>query len=112
MVPLLILLADVDALVAKARAVIAPERGCARSQATDVTVCGRRAADRFRVPFTGYDPGDPRAETVAGERHRLLNKTNNCREMRAMQTGCGFAGVKLTTGGGKGPQLSGRKPAP
>lgn len=112
MLPLLMMLADVETMVARARTLTAPEQGCKPGQATDITVCGRRAADRFRVPFTGYEPGDPRGETVAGERQRLLNKTNACQERRAIMVDCGFAGARFTAGGRDGTNLSGRKLAP
>jgi len=112
MLPLLMMIADVEAMVAKAHALTAPERGCGVVQRTDVTVCGRRAADRFRVPFTGYDPGDPRGETVSGERLRLLNRTNACQDRRAIMVDCGFVGARFTTGGRDGTHLSGRTLAP
>jgi hypothetical protein len=112
MLPLLMMLADVQAMMAKARALTAPERGCGSVRETGVTVCGRRAADRFRVPFTGYEPGDPRAQTVAGERQRLLNRTNACQDRRAIMVDCGFVGAHFTAGGRSGPRLSGRELAP
>ena len=37
----------------------------------DILVCGARRADRWRVPFVGYDAGDPRGESVEGERKRI-----------------------------------------
>ena len=39
-----------------------------------IIVCGRRAADRWRVPLLGYDAGDPRGESVSGERNRLASE--------------------------------------
>lgn len=112
MLPLLMLLANVETMIAKARTLTMPERGCKAGGDTDITVCGRHAADRFRVPFTGYEPGDPRAQTVAGERQRLLNRTSACQDQRAILINCGFVGAHFTTGGRSGTHLSGRKLAP
>lgn len=111
MLPLLVLLADVDALLARARTMTAPERRCTERNGTDITVCGRRAVDRYRVPFVGYDPGDPRGRTVAAERNALIATRNSCQEMRAIQVGCGFAGAHLSVGGGR-TTLTGRTLAP
>ncbi len=115
MLSLLILVqaADPAALLQTAQRITAAEPGCRRdADTTDITVCGLRNADRFRVPFVGYEPGDPRAEGVPAERQRLLARTNNCQERRAIAAGCGFAGVHLTTGG-RGTSLTGaRKLAP
>ncbi|SFP89187.1 hypothetical protein [Sphingomonas rubra] len=112
MLSLLLMLADVETMIARSRTLTAPERGCRVGQPTDITVCGRRAADRFRVPFVGYEPGDPRAETVAGERQRLLHRTDACQDRRAIMVGCGSWGLGVTSGGGKGTRLSGRTLAP
>ncbi len=114
MLPLLLIAAaEPVTLIEKARTMTAADRRCTVSaDATDVTVCGMRNADRFRVPFTGYEPGDPRAESVAGERARLMNRTDNCQERRAIATGCGFVGVTMTSGG-RGTTVAGaRKLAP
>jgi hypothetical protein len=104
---------DPATLLATARERMSAEHRCTFSaDATDITVCGMRNADRFRVPFVGYEPGDPRAETVAGERERLLARTDNCQERRAIQAGCGFVGARMTTSS-RGTSLSGaRKLAP
>ena len=69
--------------------------------ATDVTVCGLRTADRFRVPFLAPDPGNPLHEPVAKERQRYLARTDNCREKSTFLVGCGSFGLSVTTGGGK-----------
>ena len=110
MLPFLIMLADVDAMLATARRMTAPERGC-ESSAADITVCGRRAADRYRVPFIGYEPGDPRGMTVAAERARLIATPDACQAKSAIMTGCGFVGARFSTGG-KGTTLTGRRLAP
>jgi hypothetical protein len=69
--------------------------------ATDVTVCGLRTADRFRVPFLAPDPGNPLHEPVAKERQRYLARTDNCKEKSTFLVGCGSFGLSVTTGGGK-----------
>lgn len=100
-------------LIAAAHLLTAAEPGCHRdADATDITVCGMRNADRFRVPFVGYEPGDPRAEGVPAERQRLLARTDNCQERKAILAGCGFAGVHVTSSG-RGTSVTGaRKLAP
>ena len=83
---------------------------CQASQADDIVVCGRRAADKFRLPLIAVDPGDPKKEGVPAERERLLARTNNCEEMSTFLVGCGKAGVTMSTrtgvtlgGGGERP---------
>lgn len=60
----------------------------------EIIVCGARKADRYRVPFIGYDAGDPRAETVAEERERLQYRTTPCQDRGPFLIGCGSIGVK------------------
>lgn len=110
---LLIAAADPAALVAAARSFTAAEHRCtADADSTDITVCGLRNADRFRVPFVGYEPGDPRAEGVGAERQRLLARTDACQEKRAIMVGCGSFGLHMTSNG-RGTSVTGnRKPAP
>ena len=68
-----------------------------RSQPDEVVVCGRRRADRYRLPFEPDPvPGDPRREGVHAERERLQGKKNNCAEKSAFLVGCGMAGVSVT----------------
>lgn len=102
---------DDAALIATARAKLSAERRCVVDpDSTDITVCGLRNADRFRVPFVGYEPGDPRGESVSGERQRLLNRTTPLKELSPFQVGGGLVGVTMSVGGdGK---TSARKPAP
>ncbi len=72
------------------------------ADAREIMICGRRNADRYRVPFTGYAVGDPRGETVAGERVRLQNQTTTCQDLGPFQIKCGMVGVHATVGLGKG----------
>ncbi|MDP1028293.1 hypothetical protein Q5H91_13795 [Sphingomonas sp. KR1UV-12] len=114
MLALLILTAvDPAALLATAREKTAAERACVYdADATDITVCGLRNADRFRVPFVGYEPGDPRGEGVAAERLRLLGRTDACQEKRAIMVGCGSFGLHMTTNGSGTNVMGNRKLAP
>ena len=74
----------------------------------EVTVCGRRQADRYRLPLVAVDLDDPGHEGVAAERDRLLARTTNCQEHRAFLVGCGMAGVTLSTR--HGVALGGERP--
>lgn len=116
MIPLFLLIAappQAD-LVATARERLAAERRCVLDpDSTDITVCGLRRADRFRVPFVVRDPGDPRHEGVHAERVRLLNPTNPVKELSPFLVGGGMAGVSAgVTFGVSGSTGFVRKPAP
>ncbi len=100
-----------DPLMTTAKARMAAEQPCIQSaDATDITVCGRRRADRFRVPLVVHDPGDPAYESVRDERTRLLHRTSPLDDLGPFQVGGGMAGVSVTVGGEGGPMI--RKPAP
>lgn len=73
----------------------------ARTSADEIAVCGRRDADRYRVPLIEHDPGDPAHEGVAAERERLLARTSNCREKSLFLVGCGSAGATASAGFGR-----------
>jgi hypothetical protein len=77
------------------RAATRTERPCSEAtSAGEVTVCGRREADRrYRVPFVGI----PVRDQVHRERDALLeDKIARCgREL--MFRGCGMVGVTMTT---------------
>jgi hypothetical protein len=100
-----------DPLMATAKARMAAEQPCIQSaDETDITVCGMRHADRFRVPFVVHDAGDPKHESVRNERTRLLHRTSPLDDLGPFQVGGGMAGVTMTVGGEGGTSL--RKPAP
>ena len=104
---------SVDAIVANTRRLTTVERRCVYDRnSTDVTVCGRRNADRFRVPFVPVpEPGDPKNEAVMTERTRLLARTTPIDEMSPFLVNGGFTGVTMDTNPrDHGPTL--RKPAP
>ena len=87
------------AMVEKARARLNPPRCVYDADSTDVTVCGLRHADRYRVPFVTSDPGDPRHEAVAAERARLLHRTTPLQDLSPFLVGGGMAGVHMTVTG-------------
>ena len=110
MVPLLLLLADTPDLVARAHDAIAPPRCEASAQAGEVTVCGARRADRYRVPFVTVDPGDPAHEAVMSERTRLMHRTSPLEELSLFQVGGGMVGVSTTVGGRGSGHVTGWRP--
>ena len=74
------------------------EPQCARpSSGREIIVCGNRRADRWRVPYIGYDAGDPRRETVEGERKRVS---------AAPKVPCGQGAIIADCGGGVGIKAS------
>ncbi|WP_322964277.1 hypothetical protein [Sphingomonas fuzhouensis] len=104
---------SVDTIVAKTRRLTSVETRCVYDpNSTDVTVCGRRNADRFRIPFElPPEPGDPRHEGVMEERTRLLARSSALKAMSPFQVGTGHLGVTFDSNPrGGGPTL--RKPAP
>ncbi|APX67231.1 hypothetical protein V3I01_14485 [Sphingomonas sp. gentR] len=106
---------SVDTIVAKTRRLTSVETRCVYDpNATDITVCGRRNADRFRIPFEiSPEPGDPRHEGVMEERTRLLARSTPVKDLSPFQVGGGFAGVTMDTNArGSGGTTTLRKPAP
>ncbi|GAA0311958.1 hypothetical protein GCM10009087_22600 [Sphingomonas oligophenolica] len=86
--------ADVDAALAHYHAVTAVGPRCgAAANPSDVVVCARRGADRYRVPLIEYDAGNPKNQGVPAERERMLARTSNCREKSVFLVGCGSVGV-------------------
>ena len=102
---------DVATLVAKSATVIAGKRCTYDPNTTDITVCGRRRADRFRVPFIVHDAGDPRHEAVRVERDRLLNRSNPVKDLSPFLVGGGMAGVTVSSSTGVSG-ITGRTLAP
>ena len=106
---------SVDTIMAKTRQLTSVETRCVYDpNHADITVCGRRNADRFRIPFAlPPEPGDPRQEGVMEERTRLLARTTPVKDLSPFQVGGGMAGVTMDTnarGSGGKPTL--RQPAP
>lgn len=103
---------DAAAMIDMARRQIAGRRCVYDSAATDVTVCGLRHADRYRVPFVVHDPGDPRHEGVPAERVRLLHRTTPLDDLTPFLVGGGMAGVGMTVGADGARAAGLRKLAP
>lgn len=70
---------------------------CARPAGEQIIVCGRRAADRWRVPFVGFESGDPQGRSVSDQRNRLASEPPVKCGTEAFLRNCGMAGV--TVGG-------------
>ncbi|MBB5714258.1 hypothetical protein [Sphingomonas aerophila] len=103
MIALLLLAAAADdPALARAQARLAPEQPCSLNPSDPdvVTVCARRRADRFRVPYLTVTPGDPRHEAVLVERDRLLLRTNPVQELSPFLVGGGMAGATVKAGAG------------
>jgi hypothetical protein len=98
---LLLLDGAADAAMAVYRQKTAAEQRCRHDPAsTDITVCGLRNADRFRVPFVSAEPGDPRVQNVPVERERLLYRRTPVQDMGPFLVGGGHVGVSYWTRGG------------
>lgn len=85
---------------------------CRQRTGADILVCGRRDADRYRVPYITAVPGDPRNLTVHQERAKLLARPTPCQERGAFLIGCGMAGVTISTTLANGRTEVERPPAP
>jgi hypothetical protein len=96
-----------EAMVRYREKTAAGPRCAATADAGDVTVCGRRDADRYRVPLIERSADDPKNEAVPMERERMLARTSNCEEKSIFLIGCGKAGVSVGTGG---VHLGGERP--
>jgi len=77
-------------------------RCTAPSTNSEILVCGRRAADRWRVPYVGYEAGDPRGETVMQERERLAADHPLPCGVDNVLANCGMVGVSVGTRFGVG----------
>jgi hypothetical protein len=98
---LLILLqsAPDDAMLRYREKTAAGPRCTDAADSDEVMVCGRRDADRYRVPLIERDPADPKNEGMPTERERMLARTTNCEEKSIFLIGCGKAGVTVGTAG-------------
>lgn len=85
---------------------------CGRSGPDDISdnivICGRRLADRYRVPLNSVNTDDPRNQGVPAERARLIERPNNCQEMSTFLVGCGKVGVGVSSA--RGVVLGGERP--
>jgi hypothetical protein len=85
---------------------------CRQRQGADILVCGRRDADKYRVPYITATPGDPKALTVHQERAKLLARPVPCQERGPFLIGCGMVGVTVSTTLANGKTEVERPPAP
>ncbi len=99
---------DLDAAITRYRTATTAGVDCRQASGDDILVCGRRAADRWRVPLIEIDPNAPKNQGVPMERERLLARTNNCAELSTFLVGCGKAGVSVSTR--TGVSLIGERP--
>jgi len=95
--------ADAQAALVHYRAVTATGPGCnTAANGTDITVCARRNADRYRLPLIEPTAGNPKIQDVSAERERLFARTSNCQEKSLFLVGCGKVGVGAKAGFGPG----------
>ena len=74
----------------------------------EIVVCGRRRADRWRMPYILKEAGDPTIQNVSAERNGLIATTTPCQDNSVFLVGCGKGvGVSVSTaiGGGSGVKL-------
>lgn len=113
---ILALQAETATLVDTARRMTSVMQRCVQDpDTTDITVCGLRQADRYRVPLK---TAPPRRDNVAEQRAALTQARTPMQDMGPFLVGGGAAGVKATVGFGPGEgsgatSLAGmRTPAP
>lgn len=75
---------------------------CSAATGDEITVCGRREADRYRVPLIVPTPGDPKIVDVRAERARLIATESPCETRGPFLVGCGAVGVSVSTKLGTG----------
>lgn len=87
------------------------EPDCLRSRAEgELVVCGRREADRYRVPLVEPEAGNPAQESVSAERERLQHQTTPCEDLGPFLVECGMVGVSTSVGfGASGTKVRYRK---
>ncbi len=74
----------------------------AAASGDDITVCGRRDADRYRVPLVVPTLGDPKLVNVPLERAKLVATESPCQTRGPFLVGCGAVGVSVSTKLGTG----------
>jgi hypothetical protein len=96
------------AAMGKYQAMTRVEPRCSAPKAgNEIIVCGRRRADRWRVPFILKEPGDPSIQNVSAERNGLIATTTPCQDNSVFLIGCGSVGISATVGfaAGQGVKL-------
>jgi hypothetical protein len=106
MVPFLLMLqADTAMLVDTARRMTGTAQRCVfDSGTTDITVCGLRHADRFRIPLA---TPPARRDNVTEQRAALVHGRTPMEDMGPFLVGGGSAGVRATVGFGPGEDTAG-----
>jgi hypothetical protein len=109
---LLALQTDAASLIDTARRLTSAENRCVYDMnTTDITVCGLRQADRFRVPLATQTRD--RRDNVTEQRAALVHARTPMEDMGPFPVGGGAAGVRATVGGAGGAKVDGmRTPAP
>ena len=75
---------------------------CKAAEGAEITVCGRREADKYRVPLVVPTPGDPKLVNVPLERAKLIATESPCQTRGPFLVGCGAVGVSVSTKLGTG----------
>ena len=106
MTPLLLLLAqapDPATMLAVAKEAVAGERCRYDSQSTDITVCGLRHADRYRVPLQVERPrGTMLADSASTERASLTHRATPLEQLSPFLVEGGHVGVSVGVAFGPG----------
>lgn len=98
------------AMIEAARAQVAPRPCVYDTASTDITVCGLRHADRYRVPLLVERSTDATlADSATAERAALVHEATPIEQLGPFLVGGGHVGV--TTGVGFGPGAGGGKPS-
>jgi hypothetical protein len=85
-----------EQIIAKYTRLTSAEPKCRRNPSGDeIVICGRREADRYRVPLIIPEAGDPGIEGLYAERERLQHITTPCQEHSIFLVGCGMVGVTV-----------------
>lgn len=96
---------DPMTVMREATRVTAPHCGTHRND--DIVVCGRRQADKYRLPIVGPAAGT----NVPAERAALVREATACEARGPFLIGCGMAGVSVSVGLGRGGQVRLRNPS-
>jgi hypothetical protein len=100
--------AEERATMRKYLAMTQVEPRCSAPRAAgEIVVCGRRKADRWRVPYLLKEAGDPSIQNVSAERNGLIPTTTPCQDNSIFLVGCGKVGIGISTaiGGESGVKL-------
>lgn len=91
-------MAQKPAVLGKYEAMTRVEPRCSAPRpGNEIIVCGRRRADRWRVPFILKEAGDPGIQNVSAERNGLIATTTPCQDNSVFLIGCGKVGIGIST---------------